>query len=44
MESERLVQTKALVLAEMQAFLQRRQEEDERLQNEIEDLNDAINR
>jgi hypothetical protein len=41
-ESENLVKQKALVLADMQAFLQKRQQEDEELRNEIEGLSDAI--
>ncbi|ELU02415.1 hypothetical protein CAPTEDRAFT_160880 [Capitella teleta] len=43
-ESENLVKQKALVLADMTAFLQKRQEEDEILKNEIEDLNEEVGR
>ena len=43
-ESERLVQVRALTLAEMQAFVQKRHEEDEKLFSEIEDINEAIQR
>ena len=43
-ESERLVQTKALTMAEMQAFVQKRHDEDEKLFSEIEDINEAIQR
>ena len=38
------VKQKALVLAAMQAFLQKRQEEDEELKQEIEDLLTALNK
>jgi len=34
----------AQTLAEMNAFLQRRQEEDEKLRNEIENIQDQLNR
>ncbi|ESO90244.1 hypothetical protein LOTGIDRAFT_233795 [Lottia gigantea] len=43
-ESEQLVKTKALVLAEMNAFLQKRQEEEDSLRNETEDIMTQINR
>ena len=43
-ESEQLVRQKALVLADMQAFLQKRQEEDDKLRQEIEDLITSVNR
>nr|XP_009940629.1 PREDICTED: WD repeat-containing protein 96 [Opisthocomus hoazin] len=38
MESEELVKWKALTLAEMQAFLQRRIDDNERIKSEIEDI------
>ena len=41
-ESESLVKDKALVLAEMQAFMQKRQEEDETLNSEIENLKQGL--
>lgn len=43
-ESEMLVKQKALVLAEMQAFQGKRQEEDEKLRQEIDDLHNALNK
>jgi len=36
------VRQKALVLADIQAFVQRRQEEDERRKTEIEDVEEEI--
>ncbi|XP_072177751.1 cilia- and flagella-associated protein 43-like [Diadema setosum] len=42
--SEQEVKAHALTLADMNGFLQRRQEEDERLKSDIEDLIDALNR
>ena len=41
-ESERMVQQRALTLAEMEAFLKKRQEEDESLCGDIEELNSTI--
>lgn len=38
------VKQKALMLAEMQAFLQKRQDEDEALRNEIDDLTSQFNK
>ncbi|KAF1504254.1 hypothetical protein FQV17_0008314, partial [Megadyptes antipodes antipodes] len=38
MESEELVKWKALTLAEMQAFLQRRMDDNEKIKSEIEDI------
>ncbi|NXR02752.1 CFA43 protein, partial [Sagittarius serpentarius] len=38
MESEELVKQKALTLAEMQAFLQRRMDDNEKIKSEIEDI------
>ena len=38
------VKQKALVLAEMTAFLHKRQEEDEQLKAEIDDINHAMSR
>ena len=38
------VKQKALTLAEMQAFLQKRQDEDEALRNEIDDLTSQFNK
>ncbi|KAK7108965.1 cilia- and flagella-associated protein 43-like isoform X2 [Littorina saxatilis] len=43
MESENLVKQKALMLAEMQAFLHKRSEEEEALRNEIEDITTQYN-
>ncbi|XP_030628306.1 cilia- and flagella-associated protein 43 [Chanos chanos] len=43
-ESEQQVKAKALTLAEMQAFLQRRAEEDENTQLEIKNLSDELSR
>lgn len=43
-ESENLVKQNALMLAEMQAFLHKRQEEDETLRFEIDDINTQINK
>ncbi|XP_064629915.1 cilia- and flagella-associated protein 43-like isoform X2 [Lineus longissimus] len=43
-ESEQLVKAKALILADMNAFMQKRQEEDEKLRNEIDDLTHALNK
>ncbi|XP_070541265.1 cilia- and flagella-associated protein 43-like isoform X2 [Ptychodera flava] len=43
LESEQNVKQKALVMADMNAFLQRRQEEDENLKAEIEELLERIN-
>ncbi|XP_041368827.1 cilia- and flagella-associated protein 43-like isoform X2 [Gigantopelta aegis] len=40
--SEQLVKSKALVLAEMNAFLQKRQDEDESLKNEMDNLIEDI--
>ncbi|MBN3297202.1 CFA43 protein, partial [Amia calva] len=42
-ESEHQVQQKALTLAEMQAFLQRRTEEDDSARKEIQNLTDELN-
>ncbi|XP_074642124.1 cilia- and flagella-associated protein 43-like isoform X2 [Tubulanus polymorphus] len=42
--SEQMMKSKALILAEMNAFQQKRIEEDERLRNEIDDLNQAVNK
>ena len=38
------VKQKALMLAEMQAFLQKRQDEDDALKNEIEDISAQYNK
>ncbi|KAK7508542.1 hypothetical protein BaRGS_00000108 [Batillaria attramentaria] len=43
-ESESLVKQKALLLAEIQAFLQKRQEEDEALKYEIDDITEQMNK
>ncbi|KAL8576297.1 hypothetical protein ACOMHN_006220 [Nucella lapillus] len=43
-DSENLVKQKALVLAEMQAFLQKRQDEEDSLKNEIDDITAQINK
>lgn len=43
-ESENLVKQKALMLAEMQAFLQKRNDEEESLRNEIEDITTQLNK
>ncbi|XP_041476459.1 cilia- and flagella-associated protein 43-like isoform X2 [Lytechinus variegatus] len=42
--SEQEVKAHALTLADMNGYLQRRQEEDERLRGDIDDLLDALNR
>ena len=42
MDSERQVQQRALILAEMEAFHRKRQDEDETLCGEIEELNTTI--
>jgi len=43
-ESEQLVKQKALIMAEMMAFQQKRQEEDYKLAEEIEDLTQELSR
>jgi regulator of replication initiation timing len=43
-DCEARVKQKALILADMQAFVQRRHEEDERLKMEVEDLSEALNK
>ena len=43
-ESENLVKARALVLAAMQEFLQKRQDDDEHLKEDIELLIDDLNR
>ncbi|XP_076460305.1 cilia- and flagella-associated protein 43-like [Babylonia areolata] len=43
-ESENMVKVKALMLADMQAFLQKRQDEEEALKNEIEDIDTQLNK
>ncbi|XP_034989894.2 cilia- and flagella-associated protein 43 isoform X2 [Zootoca vivipara] len=42
-ESEQMVKQKALILAEMQTFLQKRTEDDERLRNDIEQVFAELN-
>ncbi|XP_022080756.1 cilia- and flagella-associated protein 43-like [Acanthaster planci] len=42
--SEQEVKVQALTLADMNAFLQHRQEEDDKLKSEIEETNEALNR